>query len=141
MIWHTLCLSLSTRGSVVNYKLRCLKIKQVYSCCFYLCIYFTVQVTIHGKIAWISVMNGVTPLTVDVVIDWNRWSGELHASTSGVSHILWLGLLIILRLKSCYEQVEHLSYKESQCACRPAETYRRIWLMVQVYNKSINSIV
>lgn len=29
MIWHTLCLSLSTRGSVVNSKLRCLKIKQI----------------------------------------------------------------------------------------------------------------
>ena len=27
------------------------------------------KVTIHDKIAWISVMNGVTPLTVDVVID------------------------------------------------------------------------
>ena len=107
MIWHTLCLSLSTRGSVVNFRMsKDLTDRSTLVVFIYVFIYFTIQVTIHGKIAWISVMNGVTPLTVDVVIDWNRWSGELHASTSGVSHILWLGLLIILRLKSCYEQVD-----------------------------------
>ena len=75
MIWYIHCILACHKGRVllsVNHDVKKLNKLEVYSCscCFYFFfLYFTLQVTMHVKIAWISVTNGVTPLTVDVEID------------------------------------------------------------------------